>query len=100
MTMNSKCPLCDREMNGVNEDEHHLMPKTFKGVDKERLHKICHRKLHATFTEREMKNYYHTWDHLKENEDIQKFIKWVSKKEPDFYSGSKETQGRKGKRRK
>jgi len=85
-------------MGTVNIDEHHLIPKTFKGKDKERLHKICHRKLHSVFTEREMKNLYHTWDSIRGNEEICKFINWVKKKEPGFYDGSKETKRRKGRR--
>jgi hypothetical protein len=83
---------------GPSIDEHHLIPKTFGGKDKEPVHKICHRKLHATFTEREMAKFYNTWSLLKNHPEIQKFIKWVSKKEPEFYSGSDETVVRKRKR--
>lgn len=94
-----KCPICDRILGDVNVDEHHLIPKTFKGREKFRLHKICHRKIHSIWTERELLHYYNTFDRIKENEDIQKFIKWVSKKEPSYYDGSKETLRRVGKRR-
>lgn len=92
------CPICKRSI-GNNFDDHHLIPKTFKGKELVRLHKICHRKLHATFTEREMLNYYNTVDRLLEHEEIQKFIKWVQKKDPDFYDGSIETLHRRSKRR-
>ncbi len=78
---------------------HHLIPATFKGRDKIDLHKICHSKLHTVFSEREMQHYYHTINRLLENEDIQKFIKWVSKKAPDFNDKNKDTKSRKGKRR-
>ena len=94
------CPLCNRELiPGPSIDEHHLMPKTFKGKEKVTLHKICHRKIHATFTERELQHYYHTIDRLLENEHIRKFVKWVAKKDPEFYEKTKETRERKGKRR-
>jgi hypothetical protein len=93
----AKCPICGREL-GAAVDEHHLMPKTFKGKETVTLHKICHRKLHSVFTEREMANYYHTIERLKEHSEIEKFIKWVAKKDIDYYSGSDETQVRKGKR--
>jgi 5-methylcytosine-specific restriction endonuclease McrA len=92
------CPLCKRVLGTENVDEHHLVPKTFGGKTTEKLHKICHRKIHATFTERELEKYYNTWERLLENEDIQKFIKWVQKKPPEYYDGSKETTDRKGKR--
>jgi hypothetical protein len=97
--MKPLCPICDRELGTVNVDEHHLIPKTFKGKELVALHKICHRKIHATFTERELFNYYHTIERLRENEHIQSFIKWVAKRPIDFYDGSKETVDRKSKRR-
>lgn len=93
------CPLCDRPLGTENVDRHHLIPKTFKGKEMVSLHRICHRKIHATFTERELLNYYHTIERLRENEDISKFVTWVSKKPLEFYDGSQETNKRKAKRR-
>jgi hypothetical protein len=52
------------------------------------MHKICQAKVHAVFTETEQKNYYHTVERLQEHEEIAKFIKWVSKKEPEFFDTS------------
>ena len=63
------------------------------------LHRICHRKIHATFTERELLNYYHTVERLREHEEISKFVTWVAKKPSDFYDGSQETNRRKARRR-
>jgi 5-methylcytosine-specific restriction endonuclease McrA len=93
------CPLCNRPLGTVNINEHHLMPKTFGGKVKEPLHEICHRKIHSVFTERELKNYYHTWERLLESDELQKFIAWVSKKDPGFYDGSTSTNVRKSKGR-
>lgn len=91
------CKICKREL-GANIDEHHLIPKTFKGRGTVTLHKICHRFLHATISERDMVNYYHTIERILEREEIQKFIKWVSKKSPEYYSGTDESKERKKKR--
>lgn len=94
------CPICNRNMiSGFSIDKHHFIPKTFKGVETVLIHRICHQKLHATFTEREMKNHYHTIERLLEHEEVQKFVKWVSKKDPEFYAGSKETTKKMNKRR-
>jgi hypothetical protein len=93
------CPLCDRPLGTVSVDEHHLIPKTFGGKAKEPIHKICHRKLHTVFTEREMLNTYHTWAVIREHEEIKTFIAWVAKKDPAFYISSKDTTARKAKRR-
>lgn len=95
----NNCPICNREMPESTFSDHHLIPKTFKGKEIVILHKICHRKLHSAITEREMLNYYHTIERLLEHEEIQKFVKWVSKKDPEYYDSSKETNARKKKRR-
>ena len=95
-----KCPICNRDMiPGKSLDEHHLIPRTFKGKEAITLHKICHRKLHSALTEKELLHRYNTVERLKEHEEIQKFVKWIKKKDPEYYSGSKETKGRKSKRR-
>ena len=95
----TNCQICNRELGTVLIDEHHLIPKTFKGKETISIHKVCHRKLHSVFTPREMQHYYHTVERLREHEEIQKFIKWVAKKPIDYYSGSDETANRHKKRR-
>ena len=59
------------------------------------MHRICHDKLHSVFTEKEMEKYYNTVDKLLEHEDVQKFVKWISKKDPLFYDSSKRSKRRK-----
>ena len=93
------CPLCKREMPEGSYNDHHLIPATFKGREKITLHKVCHDKLHHVFSEREMQQYYNTIDKILEHEEIQKFVKWVKKQRPDFYSKHKDTKSRKQKRR-
>jgi hypothetical protein len=94
-----RCPLCDRELGTTNVDEHHLVPRTFKGTEKYPLHRICHTKIHSVFTERELANYYHTWDRLRENDLIASFIKWVRKKPLDFYDRNIDSNDRNRKRK-
>lgn len=92
------CPICDRPLE-TYWDEHHLIPKTFKGKETVLIHKMCHRKIHSVFTERELAKYYNTIERILEHEHIQTFVKWVSKKDPGFYQKTKDTNVRKGKRR-
>lgn len=92
------CPLCTRPLGNV-WDRHHLIPKSRKGTEVISIHKICHDKIHSVFTEKELDDYYHTIPRLKESEHIIKFIKWVSKKDPDFYEKTKDTIRRKKKRK-
>jgi 5-methylcytosine-specific restriction endonuclease McrA len=80
------CPLCGRPLGEVNVDRHHLVPKSLKGREQFSIHKICHRKIHSIFSERELLRAYHTWDALKGHEDIRSFIGWVAKKPPEFYT--------------
>lgn len=98
--MMNKCPICDRIIiPGPSSDGHHLVPKTFKGREVIHLHKICHRKIHSVFSERDLFNYYHTIERIINHEEIKKFIKWVQKKDPEFYDNNKDTKERKRKRR-
>ena len=81
-----QCPICDRDMwKGDSIDKHHMVPKCRGGKETEYLHKICHRKIHSIWTEKELEKEYNDPEKIKEHEEMQKFIKWVSKKEPDFY---------------
>jgi hypothetical protein len=82
------CPLCGRPLGDTNLNEHHLVPRSRRGKIKERIHRICHAKIHATFTEKELERRYHSWESLREHEVIAKFIAWVGKKHPGFYDGS------------
>lgn len=93
MSNEELCPLCGRPL-AEPITKHHLIPlsKGGKHTPTVPMHKICHDKIHATFPESELKRYYHTPERILENEDIQKFVKWLSKKNPEFYE---KTRGKK-----
>lgn len=96
--MTKQCCICHRELGDVLIEEHHLLPKTFKGRDTVPVHRICHQKIHSTFTERDLLNYYHTPERIREHEEMQKFIKWVKNKPLDYYNKNDDTKDRKRKR--
>jgi 5-methylcytosine-specific restriction endonuclease McrA len=84
------CPLCGRLLPlGASVDDHHLIPRSQGGKEKYRIHRICHRKIHATFTEKELASEYSTWEALKLNPELQTFIKWVAKRPADFMDNSR-----------
>lgn len=87
--MNS-CPLCNRTL-AEKPSKHHLIPRTFKGRNIVLLHRVCHRQIHATFTERELLNYYHTIERILENDNIRKFVTWIKDKPPDFHVRTRNT---------
>ncbi len=90
----SDCPLCGRILLR-SKDKHHLVPKSKGGKETVVLHKICHRFLHATFTEKELAREYNTIEKLLQNDKIKTFVAWVSKKDPDFYDSAKNAKRRK-----
>jgi 5-methylcytosine-specific restriction endonuclease McrA len=90
------CPLCGRQLiAGKSIDEHHLLPKSQGGRETHTIHRICHRKIHATFTEKELARSYSTWEALQAHEDIAAFIAWVKKKAPEYYDNSVKAARRK-----
>jgi len=87
MEAEATCPICKRILGEINISKHHLIPKSRGGKGSEliAIHNICHQKIHATFTEKELKRTYNTVEKLIANESIAKFVKWVAKKNPSFY---------------
>ncbi len=57
------------------------------------LHKICHDKIHRVFTGKELKQHYYTIERLQLHEAMQQFIRWIRKKEPQFYDVSRRKKG-------
>lgn len=98
--MSPACKLCGRPLGDRLVEDHHLIPKTFRGRATEPVHRICHQKIHATFSERELYNYYHTFERLLEHEQIQRFVAWVRKKPLDFYDKNDDTASRRKQRKK
>jgi hypothetical protein len=93
------CLICGRELvPGKSVNEHHLVPKTYKGRETITIHIICHTKIHSVFSEKELNDYYHTPERLREHPEMAKFIKWVRKKEPEFRDRNEPVGGRKRRR--
>lgn len=82
------CAVCDRPLGLVNVDRHHLVPKSRGGVDQYFIHRICHRKLHATFTEKELERELSTWEAIRAHEAIIKFVAWVKRKPSGYYDST------------
>jgi len=83
------CPLCGRPIPPDQRDEHHLVPKLKGGRVTETLHRICHRQIHALFTEAELAQHYNTAESLLAHPEIQKFVAWVKKKPDGFLEVTK-----------
>lgn len=93
------CQICNRSLGELLIEKHHLIPKTFGGKETISIHKICHQKIHATFSERELQHIYNTPAVIIQHEQIQKFVKWIKNKSSDFYDKNDDTSARHKKRR-
>lgn len=83
------CPLCLRPIpEGVPQSRHHLIPRLRggKGGETVLLHQICHNEIHASLSETELARSYNTVEALRAHPRLQKFLKWVSKRPPEFKS--------------
>ena len=92
------CPLCARPL-GARVEEHHLVPRTYKGRETVVLHPICHRKIHTVLTERELKDDFHTIEALRAHPDIATFVRWIAGKHPDFHESTATSRALKDRRR-
>ncbi len=63
---------------------HHLIPKSFGGRGTVLLHRICHDKIHATLSERDLARDYATIEALLGHPEIKRFVAWISRRPPGF----------------
>lgn len=79
------CWLCERPL-ARRIEWHHPIPKSKKGRVTVPVHPICHRTLHANFTNAELARIGDAPDVLRDNEAIAKFVRWIANKPPDFHA--------------
>lgn len=86
------CPLCERPIPDSQKDAHHLVPKSKGGKHTEYLHRICHRQIHALFTETELAKHYNHVDALLAHPEMARFVAWVKNRPDDFYERTRKSQ--------
>ena len=86
------CPLCDRKIPPSQRDAHHLVPKSKGGRHTAYLHRICHRQIHALFTETELARQFNSVEALLAHPDIAHFVQWVKTKPDDFMERTRKSQ--------
>ena len=79
------CWLCGREMGDIVE-WHHPIPKSRGGKAREPVHPICHRTIHANFTNSDLEKRYSTVDALLAHDEIGRFVAWIA----DFNAPTKD----------
>lgn len=85
------CPLCERRIPAAQRDAHHLVPRSRGGVRTEFLHRICHRQIHALFTETELARQYHSVEALLSHPEVIRFVNWVRTKPEGFFERTRKS---------
>jgi hypothetical protein len=80
-----RCPLCQRLIPPPQRDKHHMVPKSKGGRETAFLHRICHRQIHALFTETELARQYASAEALLQHPEMLAFVAWVKTKPDDFF---------------
>ncbi len=79
------CWLCTRPL-GERIEWHHPVPKSKKGRETVPVHPICHRTIHANFTNAELARIGNDVEELRNFPALAKFLKWIANKPPDFHA--------------
>lgn len=85
------CPICEREIPTAQRDAHHLIPKCKGGFETQFLHRICHRQIHALFTDKELASLYNNVQALLSHVDMKVFVEWVKTKPNSFIERSRKS---------
>jgi len=79
------CWLCRRPFETLIQ-WHHPVPKSKKGRGTVPVHPICHKTIHAKFSNAELARIGDDPVRIRENEAVAKFVTWVVGKPPDFHA--------------
>ncbi len=80
------CWLCERPI-ATRLQWHHPVPRSKKGRSTVPVHPICHKTIHATFTNAELARIGDDPQATRENPAIAKFVAWIADKPPNFQRG-------------
>ncbi|WP_152047930.1 HNH endonuclease [Aureimonas psammosilenae] len=87
----TNCWLCGRLL-GSRIEWHHPKPKSRGGRITVPVHPICHRTIHACFSNTDLERMEAAEVSLGDEPEIRSFLRWIAGKHPDFHAP---TRGRK-----
>lgn len=62
------------------------MPRSRGGRHTEPVHPICHRTIHATFSNKELERSFSSAEALRAHPQVQAFLRFIAGKDPDFHA--------------
>lgn len=77
------CWLCARPLGRIVQ-WHHPVPKSKKGKIKVPVHPICHKTIHANFTNSELARIGNDPEAIRSHPPMARFIAWIASKPADF----------------
>lgn len=80
-----RCSLCERAL-GRKIEWHHRIPKSRGGTEIMPVHPICHRIIHASVSNQDLATNFADLSVLKARPDIERFLRWIADKPPDFHA--------------
>lgn len=79
------CWLCARPL-GRRVEWHHPHPKSRGGRETVPVHPICHRAIHAHFSNAELARLSAEGTTLRQHPELRRFLDWIASKPPDFHA--------------
>jgi 5-methylcytosine-specific restriction endonuclease McrA len=78
------CSLCGRTTPTIYAERHHDIPRSKGGKESSMVCNPCGDQIHLLFTNKELRDTYKSIEKLRENERVQKWIKFI-RKHNDFH---------------
>lgn len=75
---------------GPSVDEHHWVPRSYGGRETAFLHRVCHRAVHARFSDSELARDYATAEQVRADPVMVRFVAWVRKRPPEYLDWPKD----------
>jgi hypothetical protein len=79
------CWLCARPL-GHRVEWHHSVPKAKGGRETHPVHPICHRAIHAHFSNGQLARTGNDVTALRSDPALVAFLRWIADKPPDFHA--------------
>lgn len=89
MSETSRCWLCERPL-GARIEWHHPVPKAKGGRTTSPVHPICHRAIHAAFSNGQLQRIGTDIGALRADPGLASFLRWVEAKPPDFHAPTRQ----------
>ena len=87
-----ECALCARAL-GERIEWHHPVPRSQGGRETVPVHPICHRTIHATFSNVELARSFADPAAVRTHPAIARFLSWIADKPADFQAPTRRRSG-------